>query len=337
LKIIIIDGDNHLETLYLLSESKISRRENTIHIKPKEGKARRFPVETLKHIIVAGASQFNNELASFLGKHGVRLSFLDYYGNFSASLESVNPHASGKVHLAQAQVILEPNKHLNLGKLIMAAALQNIIGNLRYYSYRGKADLKPAIEEIQRYRQALLDRARDIEQMMGYEGQARQTYYAAWTLINPALKITKRTRRPPTDRINALISFCNGLVYSVCKNELAKTHLDLTLSFVHAATQARASLSLDLAEIFKPVIADKLIFNLINHKTLGDSDFNEIEGTCLLSESGCRKVVDAFRDKMDREEIGDLRGYRALILKECFRLQAHVLGMEDYVPYVYKV
>jgi CRISP-associated protein Cas1 len=326
-----------LDTLYLLAGTKMSRRDNTIHVKPKEGKARRFPVETLKHIIVAGASQFNSELAAFLGKNGVRLSFLDFYGHFSASLESANPHASGKVHLAQAQVILDSEKKMALGQLIMAAALQNIIGNLRHYSYRGKTDLKPAIAEIQGYRQALLEQAQDVEQMMGYEGQARQAYYAAWALINQALKITKRTRRPPKDRINALISFCNGLVYSVCKNELAKTHLDLTLSFVHAATQARASLSLDLAEIFKPVIADKLIFGLINRNMLADKDFEESEGMCLLSESGRRTVVDGFREKMDREEVNDLRGWRAVILREAFKIQAHVLGMEEYRPYIQKV
>lgn len=325
-----------MDTLYLLAGTKISRRDNTIRIAPKEGKARNFPVESLKNIIVAGVSQFNSELISFLGKQGVRLSFLDYYGNFSASVECAHPHASGSVHLAQAQNILDMKKRMALGKLIMGAAIQNIIGNLRYYAYRSKTGLKPAIEEIQKHRGNLME-AKNVEQMMGCEGLARQTYYAAWNLINPALTIKKRTRRPPTDRINSLISFCNALVYSVCKSELSKTHLDLTLSFIHAPTQARASLSLDLAEIFKPVIADKIIFNMVNHKMFNHSDFDETEGMCLLSESGRRKVVEAFREKIDKEEIGDLRGYRALILRECFRIQAHVLGMENYVPYIYKV
>jgi len=325
-----------METLYLLAGTKMSRRDNTIRIAPKEGKARNFPVESLKNIVVTGVSQFNSELMSFLGKQGVRLSFLDYYGHFSASLESANPHASGSVHLAQAQNILDIEKRLAFGKLIMGAGIQNIIGNLRYYAYRGKTVLKPPIEEIQKHRNNLLE-AKSIEQMMGCEGMARQTYYAAWKLINPALTIQKRIKRPPRDRINSLISFCNGLVYSACKNELSKTHLDLTLSFVHAPTQTRASLSLDLAEIFKPVVADKIIFNMVNHKMFGDGDFNETEGMCLLTESGRRKVVDAFRDKMDREEISELRGYRALILRECFRIQAHILGMEKYIPYVHKV
>ena len=118
-----------MDTLYLLAGTKISRRDNTIRIAPKEGKARNFPVESLKNIIVAGVSQFNSELISFLGKQGVRLSFLDYYGNFSASVECAHPHASGSVHLAQAQNILDMKKRMALGKLIMGAGIQNIIGN----------------------------------------------------------------------------------------------------------------------------------------------------------------------------------------------------------------
>ncbi len=326
-----------METLYLLADSKMSRRENTLRITPKGGKARNFPVETLKHIIVAGAAQFNSELATFLGKQGVRLSFLDYYGHFSASLESAKGHASGSVHLGQAQHILDIEKRLVLGKLIIGAGIQNIIGNLRYYQYRGNSEVKSAIEDIQKHRSALIKQAQNIEQLMGYESQARQTYYETWALLNPLLKITKRSKRPPKDRINCLISFCNGLVYSVCKNELSKTHLDLTLSFIHAPTQARASLSLDLAEIFKPVIADKLIFGLINRNMLEDKDFEETEGMCLLSEAGRRKVVDGFREKMDRETIEELRGWRAVILREAFKIQAHVLGLEKYEPYTHKV
>lgn len=325
-----------METLYLLAGSKIGRRDNTVRITPKDGKARNFPVESLKHIIVAGASQFNSELLTFLGKRGVRLSFLDYYGNFAGSLEAARPHASGAVHLAQAKIILDTEKRLALGKQILSAALHNLIANLRYYDYRGNVALKPTIADIRKHWQSL-QQADSVERMMGSEGLSRQAYYAAWQHINPALTIEKRTRRPPQDRINALLSFCNGLVYSVCHNELAKTHLDLTLSFIHAPTQARASLALDLAEIFKPVIADKLIFTLVNRQMMDDRDFEETDNMCRLSEAGRRKIVDGFRQKVDLEQLEDMRGYRAVVLREAFRLQAHILGMEPYKAYMQRV
>jgi CRISPR-associated protein Cas1 len=324
-----------METLYLISGSKISRRDNTVCITPKDGKARLFPVESLKHIVVAGSAQFNSELLAFLGKRGVRLSFLDYYGNFSGSLEGANPHTAGAVHLAQATIILDTGKRLILAKHILSAALHNLLANLRYYSYRGNALLQPTVTAIQKHMHTLQE-AHSVEQMMGCEGLARQGYYAAWQHINPALAIERRTRRPPTDRINALISYCNGLVYSLCKNELAKTHLDGTLSFIHAPTQARASLALDLAEIFKPILADKIIFGLVNRHMLGDSDFAEADNLCRFTETGRRKVVESFREKVDLEQLDDVRGYRTIVLREAFHLQAHVLGMTPYKAYKQK-
>jgi CRISP-associated protein Cas1 len=125
-------------------------------------------------------------------------------------------------------------------------------------------------------------------------------------------------------------------VYSLCKNELAKTHLDVTLSFIHAPTQARASLALDLAEIFKPVLADKIIFGLVNRQMLSDSDFEEADNLCRFTEVGRRKVVDSFREKADLEQLDDVRGYRTIVLREAFHLQAHVLGMTPYKAYKQK-
>ncbi len=126
-------------------------------------------------------------------------------------------------------------------------------------------------------------------------------------------------------------------MYSLCKNELAKTHLDVTLSFIHAPTQARASLALDLAEMFKPVLADKIIFGLVNRHMLSDSDFEEGENVCRFSEAGRRKVVESFREKVDLEQLDDIRGYRTIVLREAFHLQAHVLGMTSYKAYKQKV
>src|SRR2546428_8953567 len=101
-----------METLYLVSGSKISRRDNTVCITPKEGKARLFPVESLRHIVVAGSAQFNSELLAFLGKRGYGLSFRNSYGNFSGSLERQNPHTAGAAHLPQPAITLDPEQPL---------------------------------------------------------------------------------------------------------------------------------------------------------------------------------------------------------------------------------
>jgi CRISPR-associated protein Cas1 len=274
-----------MDTIYLLRGTEIKRDQNTLVVVTEDRKKRRLPVETLRHVVVLGATRLNSEVATFLGKHGVRLSFLDYYGHFSGGLEPARHHHSGAVHLAQAKLILDEGKRLSMASRILEAGARNMLRNLKYYVYRGNRELESPIGNLERQLQHA--KADTIEGLMGQEGNFRQAYYAAWGKINPALTFHKRTRRPPTDRINALISFCNGLVYSACAQAVAQTHLDPTLSFVHAPTQARNSLALDLAEVFKPLLADRMIFTLVNKAMLDDTCFQEQDGVVESGENGC--------------------------------------------------
>ncbi len=323
-----------MDTIYLLRGTEIKRDQNTLVIVTEDRKRRRLPIETLRHIVVLGATRLNSEVATFLGKHGVRVSFLDYYGYFSGSLEPARHHHSGTVHLAQAKLILNQAKRLTMASRILEAGARNMLRNLKYYAYRGNTELEAPIHELERQLHSV--KAETIEGLMGKEGNFRQTYYAAWGKINSALTITKRTRRPPADRINALISFCNGLVYSACAQAIAQTHLDPTLSFVHAPTQARNSLALDLAEVFKPLLADRMIFTLVNKAVLDDVCFQEEGGVCLLSRVGRERVLNEFRDRMDNVRVAGEIGWRRVLLKEAFAIEAHVLELSEYEPFVVK-
>lgn len=323
-----------METLFLTRGVRLSRKDNTISIYCPTQKIRRaVPVETLKQIVVAGATDLNSDLITFLGKAGVRVSFLDYYGYFSGSLEPANPHASGKVHLKQAEKILNLETRLSVARLLIMAGLKNCVNNLKYYQYRGNMQLSDWIQGME-HALTQIESAKTPEILMGYEGQARQYYYAAWGEIDPRLNITKRTRRPPGDAINALISFLNSLVYVTCRHELSKTHLDVTLSFVHSPQQVRASLALDLAEVFKPVLTDRLIFKLIRKRQITEADFEQHAGACLLTEKGRRLVLEAFSEQLDQQRLGDLVGYKQLILREAFKIEAHVLDMKPYEAYL---
>jgi CRISPR-associated protein Cas1 len=324
-----------MDTLYVLRGTEIKRDQNTLVVVTEDSRKRRLPVESLRHIVLLGATRMNTEVATFLGKHGVRLSFLDYYGHYSASLEPARHHHSGTVHLAQARLILDETKRLSMASRILEAGALNMLRNLKYYAYRGNRELDAPIRELER--QLNKAKAETIEGLMGQEGNFRQAYYAAWGRINPALAIVKRTRRPPADRINALISFCNGLMYSACAQAVAQTHLDPTLSFVHAPTQARNSLALDLAEVFKPLVADRMIFTLINKDMLDDGSFREEEpGVCLLSSSGRERVLNEFRERMDNAQIAGETGWRRVLLKEAFAIEAHLLELSEYEPFLVK-
>lgn len=321
-----------MDTVYLLRGTEIKRDQNTLVVVTEDRKKRRLPIQTIRHVVVLGATRLNSEVATFLGKNGVRLSFLDYYGHFSGSLEPARHHHSGSVHLAQAKMILNDARRLTMASRILEAGACNMLRNLKYYLYRGNRDLVKPIHLLEQ--QLSKKRANSIEGLMGQEGSFRQDYYAAWGKINPKLTILKRTRRPPTDRINSLLSFCNGLIYSACAQAIAMSHLDPTLSFVHAPTQARNSLALDLAEVFKPLIADRIIFTVINKEMLDDGCYQEDAGVCLLSRTGRERVLHEFRNRMDNVEIAGEVGWRRILLKEAFAIEAHILELSEYEPFI---
>ncbi len=324
-----------MDALYLSSPVTLKRHENTILVVREDGQKMRFPVESLNHIIAAHDVRLNGALLSLLNKHEVRVTVLDYYGHVTCTVEPAGQPSSGAVHLKQAAAILDPERRLAIGKAIIGAALRSLAANLRYHAYRGCEAVKPAIREIDDF----IGRVRsteDIQALMGWEGQARLSYYAAWEHISPALTLRRRTRRPPADRVNCLLSFLNGLVYALCLNEIRKTQLDPTLSFIHSSQQSRYSLSLDIAELFKPILADRVLFTLINRSELKDAHFDENGDVCLLSEQGRKIVLTAFSKRID----GDLsaeRTYRHRILEEAFALQAGLLGVREYVPFTIKV
>ena len=318
-----------VETLYICGEADISRDDSTILVKTG-GRKRRFPIETVRHVVVTSDGTLTTRFLSLCGKHGVRVSFFDYYGWYKGAFEPVANIGSGEVKVRQAQLVLDERRRLAVAREIVRSALDNIIENLRYYAYRGNDTLKTAIGEVSGYR-SRLPSALSTEMLMGYEGMARRCYYEVWGRIDERLGFAPRVKRPPNNRINCLISFMNGLAYSAVRHEIAKTHLDETLSVLHAPSAARSSLSLDLSEPFKPVVVDRQIFSMVRKGMVQDEWFDEKDGVCILTEPGRRAAVERFAANLDNGEAGD--SLRMLMRKEAIKLQRHVFGAEEYTAF----
>jgi CRISPR-associated protein Cas1 len=134
--------------------------------------------------------------------------------------------------------------------------------------------------------------------------------------------------------VNALISFGNSLTYTATLSEIYVTQLNPTISYLHEPSTRRFSLSLDISEIFKPVLVDKLIFKLLNTKMLDEKDFDEGLGYAYLTEKGRKVFVREFDSKLEttvkHRKLGRNVSYRTLLRLECYRLVRHLLGMEPY-------
>ena len=145
-------------------------------------------------------------------------------------------------------------------------------------------------------------------------------------------------KRPPDNQINALISFANSMVYTTVLGEIYKTQLNPLVSFLHEPGTKRFSLSLDLAEIFKPLLADRIIFTLLNRKQLTDKHFTKKGRVCWLSEDGRKLFVRQFDERLNEtikhRRLGRNVSYRRLIRLECYKLIKHLLGQEPYKPFV---
>ena len=195
------------------------------------------------------------------------------------------------------------------------------------------------IEEIN----DLMEKINEIEtiaELMAFEGNTRELYYSCFDEIinNKDFVFEKRSKRPPLNPLNALISFGNSLCYTMVLSEIYKTYLDPRIGYLHSTNFRKFTLNLDVAEIFKPIMVDRLIFQLINKKMITQKDFEkEHTGGILLSEKGRRTFIEQLETKMrttvNHRHLGRNVSYRRLIRLELYKIQKHILGEKPYEPY----
>lgn len=185
-----------------------------------------------------------------------------------------------------------------------------------------------------------MNESKSISELMLIEARARQNYYQSFNVImdNPDFVFEKRTRRPPQDPINAMISFGNTLLYQRIANEINRTSLDIRIGIVHAAGSRPESLNLDLADLFKPILVDRTIFTLVNRNELDRSDFIEVEDDGIyLSKSGKKTFIKEFENKIFQKVNidGESRTYDYIIKREIQNLKKYYEMQEKYKPYKY--
>lgn len=322
-----------METLFVSRGAQLKQHENTLQIK-MDDQIRSLPIEKLSHIVLLAESRLNSRLLTLCGKHGVRVSVFDYYGYFKGVFEPIQRSPSGMVKLKQAAILLDEVHKMALAREIVRGAAHNMLANLRYYHYRGNKALLGNIDGMKQCARQI-DKVKTTPELMGVEGQLHQWYYAAWALLDPELKFGKRVRRPPDNPINCLLSFMNQMTYTVVRHETTKTHLEETFSLLHAPGYGRASLSLDLAEPFKPVLVDQLIFRMVKRKMLNDCWFHQQGNVCLLTETGRRHVAEQFSIRLEEQYQG--RSYREWVYREALALEREVLGVAEYASFKRKV
>lgn len=300
-----------------------------------EGTAKYIPIESIDNLYCFGSLDANSALFNFLGKQHISVHFFDYYEHYTGSFFSKEYLLSGKVIVAQTNSYMQMKKRVLIAQKIIEGAAFNMVKNLKYYNNRDK-ETTFQIEQIEKLA-ATISASTDIEMLMGIEGNIRQTYYQAFEVIINDFEMGNRTRQPPSNEVNAMISFVNMMCYTLCLDMIYHTQLNPTISFLHQPGERRFSLALDLAEIFKPILADRLIFSLLNKKIIQKNDFDWQLNSCLLKDSGRKKLVKAWDEKLNEtikhRSLKRSVSYKHLVKLECYKLVKHILGMEEYKPF----
>lgn len=260
--------------LYVFNSGFLRRKDNTIMFETDEGK-KYFPVEEIESVFIFGEVDINKRFLEFMTEKNICVHFFNRYEYYVGTYYPREHYNSGIVILKQVEFYNDYNKRMTIARSIVEGAVLNMLVVLRYYNSRGNM-LKDEIETIERMRHNI-NSCDDVNTLMALEGNIREIYYRCFNKIldNENFTFVRRSKNPPLDRINALISFGNSLLYATTLGEIYQTQLDPRIGYLHSTNQRKFSLNLDISEIFKPIIVDRVIFSLVNKKVLSEKHFEK--------------------------------------------------------------
>ena len=325
---------NH--TQYIFSMGELKRKDNSIDFYNSKGH-NYIPIEDLKELYCLSEVSLNSKFLDFVAKAGVTVHFFNYYGNYSGSFYPKEQLVSGDLTIAQA--LAHAERRLVIAKAIVQGIADNIREVLYHYYRHGKKDLKPFLDWLKSDVKKLLSEDIDIKQILWIEGQIWAKFYDSFKLFLPEdFILNKRVKRPPDNPINALIGFGNTLLYTKTITAIYYTHLNQSISFLHSPREGRFSLSLDLSEVFKPIIVFRTIFDLVNKKKLTvTKHFDKKLNYALLNEQGKMIFIEAFENRINETFMHPVlkrkTSYKSAIKHDAYKLIKFLVEEKPFVPF----
>lgn len=326
------------KSAYVFNDGELIRKDNTVCFQT-QGKKRFLPIKDLNDIYIFGEVTVSKKFLEYATQNQILLHFFNYHEYYTGTYYPREHYNSGYMVLKQAEHYLNDKKRKVIAKEFIEGSAKNIIQVLKYYNSRGKKDIDITLDKIQRLLN-LISLDMEIEEMMAFEGNIREAYYQAFDMIieNKNFTFNKRSRRPPQNNLNTLISFGNSMLYTIILSEIYNTHLDPRIGFLHTSNHRRFTLNLDVAEIFKPLLVDRVIFTLIGKKILTSKHFDKKAGGILLKDEGRKIFIQELDNRLKRtinhKRLGKKVSYRRIIRMELYKIEKHLIGEQNYEPFV---
>lgn len=321
------------QSFYVYNNGDLRRKDNTLQFTSREGERKDIPIERIDDIYVMSEMTFNTAFISYISQYGIPMHFFNYYNFYTGSFYPKEKLLAGQLLVKQVEHYTDYEKRMVIAKKFIEAAADNIYRNLRYYNGRGKnvADEMSEVDDLRKKIPGTVS----IQELMGIEGNIRKHYYTAWNIIvDQEIHFEKRVMHPPDNMINSLISFVNSLIYSKVLSEVYHTQMNPTISYLHEPGVRRYSLCLDIAEVFKPLIGDRLIFSLLNRKQITEESFTkELNFLHLKQESSkliARELEERLKKTIMHKGLGKQVSYQYLIRLEVYKLIKHLIGEKEY-------
>jgi CRISPR-associated protein Cas1 len=288
-------------------------------------KKQTIPAQTVEQVVLMGNPQITGDALVYALELGMPIHYLTIFGKYLGSAlpgESRN----GQLRLAQYQVYSDQEKRLELVKAIVTAKIHNQYGVL----YRHQQQDNPL-----KRRKSQVKSQDTVDKVRGIEGIAAKEYFACWSaMVNSPWQFNGRNRRPPTDPVNALLSFAYGLLRVQVTAAAHLAGLDPYIGYLHEVSRGQPAMVLDLMEEFRPLIGDNLVLSVINKREIQLKDFNESLGAYRLSDSGRKTFLQAFERKLNDEFKHPVFNYRCSY-RRAIELQARLLArhLQEGIPY----
>jgi CRISPR-associated protein Cas1 len=300
----------HLNTLYITSDDAFVRKEReTFVVEVNNEKVFQAPVHSIENIVCFGFKALTPQIMAFCAENNVGISYLSENGRFLARVYGAQ---KGNVLLRKAQYAISDNEFesLKIARPIIAAKVSNyrhlLLRHQRNHPENSPDDVVTASETLGR-RLTNIKQTETLDELRGYEGECANLYFGVLSFLITSqqddFSFTQRSKRPPLDPANALLSFLYAILANDVRSALETVGLDPQVGFLHQLRSGRPSLALDIMEEFRAYLGDRVMLNLINLKQVAKKDFEIREsGEVRMSDSARKELLTAYQ-KRKQEEI----------------------------------